>query len=402
MRKFLPYLALSCALFCRTEAAELAAPPSGSKLLPDKLNALDTAISQAIDEKRCPGAVFHLEHEGASYQKAFGNRALLPEREPMPEDTIFDAASLTKVIATTSAVIKLIEQGKVELDSPASRYLPEFRGSDKESITVRQLFTHTSGLRPDLPLTTPWSGHEAAMKLLAAEPVTKPPGTFFRYSDINFISLGEIVSRVSGQPLERFVAEQIFEPLKMADTGYLPKPELKPRIAPTEQTGDLGILRGIVHDPTARRMGGVAGHAGLFTTVADVSRFARMLLNGGELDGVRIFTPAAVHLMTTVQSPAGVPSRRGLGWDIDSPYARPRGEHFPIGSYGHTGWTGGALWIDPYSKSFMIFLSNRNHPDGKGNVVSLWYKLGTLAADAIGGFDFAHVPGALPPLPKEG
>jgi CubicO group peptidase (beta-lactamase class C family) len=160
------------------------------------------------------------------------------------------------------------------------------------------------------------------------------------------------------------------------------------------------MLRGVVHDPTARRMDGVAGHAGLFTTAPDLARYARMMLAEGELDGVRIFKPETVRLMTTVQSPPGVPERRGLGWDIDSPYAGPRGAHFPIGSYGHTGWTGGAIWIDPYSKTFMIFLTNRNHPDGSGNVVPIWRKLGTLSAEAITDFDFEHVPDAVQPLTK--
>lgn len=185
------------------------------------------------------------------------------------------------------------------------------------------------------------------------------PGTSFSYSDINFFLLGEIVQRVSKAPLEVFVQREIFGPLKMSDKGYLPPQDKLSRIAPTEVV-DGQPWRGVVHDPTARHMGGVAGHAGLFTTASDLARYARMLLNLGELDGVRILKPETVKMMTSVQSPPGISAHRGLGWDIDSAYSGPRGELFPAGSYGHTGWTGGSLWIDPTSKTFVIFLSNRN------------------------------------------
>ena len=203
------------------------------------------------------------------------------------------------------------------------------------------------------------------------------------------------MQRVSQRRLHEFVAQEIFAPLGMHVTGYLPPAGQLVRIAPTEQNTN-GMLHGVVHDPTARRMGGVAGHAGIFTTAADLARYARMLLNLGELDGVRVFKPETVRLMTSVQSPEAVLSRRGLGWDIDSPYSRPRGTVFPRGSFGHTGWTGTALWIDPFSKTFWILLSNRVHPDGKGNVLPLYLTLGTLAAKAVDGFDFAQTQGALP------
>ncbi|MGW8258384.1 MAG: serine hydrolase, partial [Thermoguttaceae bacterium] len=228
----------------------------------------------------------------------------------------------------------------------------------------------------------------------------QPPGTAFKYSDINFILLGEITRRVAKMPLNVFVEREIFCPLKMNDTCYLPPQEKLARIAPTEAIGGQAPLRGVVHDPTARKMGGVAGHAGLFTTAADLARYARMMLNLGKLDGVRIFKPETVKLMTSVQSPPEVQARRGLGWDIDSPYNGPRGKIFPRGSYGHTGFTGGSLWIDPFSKTFVIFLSNRVHPDGKGNVLALRRKLGTLAAEAVMDFDFSHVPGELRPAKR--
>ena len=261
--------------------------------------------------------------------------------------------------------------------------------------------THTSGLRGDIETKSDWQGQQTAIQKACAEKLLSPPGTAFRYSDINFFLLGEIVQRVSHQPLEEFVAREIYRPLKMDDTGYLPPVAKLPRVAPTEVV-DGKPYRGVVHDPTARHMGGVAGHAGLFTTAPDLARYARMLLNRGSLDGVRIFKPETVDLMTSVQTPASLTVRRGLGWDIDSGYSGPRGDIFPIGSYGHTGWTGGSLWVDPFSQTFVIFLSNRNHPDERGNVSALRAKLGTLAAEAIRDFNFASVPGALAaPLESE-
>ena len=228
-----------------------------------------------------------------------------------------------------------------------------------------------------------WRGWAAAIQTICGERLQNPPGEVFRYSDLNFILLGEIVQRVARQPLSEFVSAQIYTPLKMKDTGYLPPDAKLSRVAPTEIV-DGRLLRGIVHDPTARRMGGVAGNAGVFTTAADLAQFARMLLNGGELDGARLFKPETIRLMTTVQTPASMEARRGLGWDIDSEYSAPRGDLFSADSYGHTGWTGASLWIDPVSRTFVIFLSNRNHPDGQGDVAELRRRLGTLAAEAAG------------------
>ena len=363
---------------------------------PEKLAEMDAAINQAIADKKCPGGVLWFEHQGQIYHKAYGNRALVPDVEPMTEDTIFDAASLTKVVACTPAMMLLIERGQVELDEPVQTYIPEFKGEGKEAVTIRELMTHTSGLPPDIETKSDWHGQKAAIEKACEENLQSKPGTAFRYSDINFFLLGEIVQRVSGKPLEEFVTNEIYRPLKMVDTGYLPRESLLNRIAPTEVV-DGKPWRGIVHDPTARHMGGVAGHAGLFLTGSDLARYARMLLNLGTLDGVQIFKPETVKLMTTVQSPEGVTARRGLGWDIDSPYNGPRGKIFPLGSYGHTGWTGTSIWIDPFSQSFVIFLSNRNHPDESGNVTRLRATLGTLAAEAISDFNFAYVPGALEP-----
>ena len=357
----------------------------------DKLAAMDAAIESAIASNKCPGGVLWLEHDGVAYHKAYGHRALVPKRETMTENTIFDMASLTKVLATTPAVMLLVERGQVKLDAPVRTYLPEFTGDDRDLVTVRELLTHTSGLPPDLETRTAWSGYETAIQKACAEKLQSKPGTVFKYSDINFILLGEIVQRVSKTPLRVFVQREIYGPLKMTDTGFLPPKSELPRIAPTEVV-DGKPWRGVVHDPTARRMGGVAGHAGLFSTASDLARYASMMLNLGELDGVRIFKPETVKLMTSVQTPPGISAKRGLGWDIDSPYSGPRGDLFPVGSYGHTGWTGGSLWIDPFSKTFVIFLSNRNHPTEAGNVLPLRHKLGTLAAEALTDFNFPLGP----------
>ena len=357
--------------------------PPAETFRADKLAEMDAAILSAIASHKCPGGVLWLEHNGVAYHKAFGNRALVPAREAMTEDTIFDAASLTKVVATTPAVMLLVERGRIKLGAAVTNYIPEFTGDGKEFVTVRELLTHTSGLPPDIETKTVWSGQGAAIKKACEIKLQSKPGAVFRYSDINFFLLGEIVVRVTRTPLEIFVRREIFTPLKMNDTGFLPPNKNLFRIAPTEVV-DGQPWRGIVHDPTARHMGGVAGHAGLFTTAGDLARYARMLLNLGELDGVKIFQPETVKLMTSVQTPPEISAKRGLGWDIDTSFSGPRGDIFPVGSYGHTGWTGGSLWLDPASKTLVIFLSNRNHPTEKGSVIALRHRLGTLAAEAVG------------------
>jgi len=379
---FISFLALISVLILDTFGAAPLSPAVRATFYPEKLAEMDDAINQAIADKKCPGGVLWVEHHGVAYHKAYGNRALVPRVEPMTENTIFDAASLTKVVACTPAMMLLVERGQVKLDDPVQKYIPEFTGDGKEAITVRQLMLHISGLPGDVETKTDWHGQQAAIQKACEIKLASPPGTRFRYSDINFFLLGEIVQRVTHQPLEVFLQREVYGPLKMRDTGYLPPRSKLSRIAPTEVVNGKPY-RGVVHDPTARHMGGVAGHAGLFFTASDLARYARMLLNGGTLDGVRIFKPETVRLMTTVQSPDSIPARRGLGWDIDSGYSGPRGKIFPVGSYGHTGWTGTSLWIDPASQTFVIFLSNRNHPTEDGNVGPLRARLGTLAAEAI-------------------
>jgi SSS family transporter len=363
--------ALAAGLFLTTCAS--APRPPASPLFAE----VDATIERAIAEKKIPGGVYHFEQNERIYEKAYGNRALVPAVEPMTADTIFDAASLTKVVATTPSIWLLIERGKIGLDDPITKFIPEFR---YPVITIRHLLTHTSGLRPDLDLRDPWSGYDTAMKLILQEEPVNKPGYVFRYSDINFEILGEIVQRVSGQRLDQFAKKNVFDPLGMKETKFLPTANDALRTAPTEPDEHGVMLRGTVHDPTARRMGGVAGHAGLFTTAHDLARYARMLLNGGK----PIFKAETVKMLTSVQTPPGVAVKRAGGFDLDSGFSRPRGELYPIGSYGHTGFTGTILWIDPASKSFYVFLSNRVHPNGKGSVTALQVALGTLSARAAG------------------
>jgi len=343
---------------------------------------LDALIEQAIAEDQIPGAVLLVGRPGGILHfKAYGRRALEPEPEAMTPDTIFDAASLTKVVATTPAVMRLFEQGKLRLNDRVTQYLPEFQGGSSD-ITLRHLLTHFSGLRPDLDLRPPWSGHDTGIRLALIDEPVAPPGVRFLYSDINFILLGAIVERLSGRGLDEFVSEQVWRPLGMKDTLFRPPAELAGRIAPTEIV-EGRLLRGVVHDPTCRYMGGVAGHAGMFTTAADLARFAEMMLGQGEREGVRVFSPAVVEKFTTPQSPPDQPILRGLGWDMDSPYSGNRGELFPLGSYGHTGFTGTSLWIDPVSRTYVILLANSVHPYLRPAITSLRGRVATAVAAAL-------------------
>ncbi len=373
-----PLVLLAAALV----AATLRAAPAPAPFQPAKLAAIDTAVAAAIAEKKIPGGVLWVERAGEVYSKTYGQRALVPAPAATTADTIYDAASLTKVVATTTAVMQLVEQGKLVLDAPVARYLPAFAAKGKDRITVRHLMTHMSGLRSGIPATPAWSGVPAAIERACAEELRHAPESQFLYSDINFIVLGELVRLASGQPLDVYTREKVFGPLKMTDAGFLPPREKLARIAPTELV-DGTMIHGVVHDPTSRRMGGVAGHAGLFLTIPDLVRFCRMILNGGELDGARILSPASIAEMTRVQYDGS--SRRGLGWDIDTSYSGPRGRWFPAGrTFGHTGWTGTSVWIDPAAKTFVLFFSNRVHPDGKGDATPIRREIATLAAEAMG------------------
>ena len=346
------------------------------------LHTLHERIHAAISAKRLPGAMLWVERLGtAAHTAVFGHRAWEPAPEALALDAVFDAASLTKPVVTGLLCARLIEQGLLRLDEPVLALFKDFSGGD--TITWRHVMTHSSGLPPILPLTPVWSGAAAAHALALAARATHAPGTRFVYSDINYILLGAMIERRAGAPLHELAAREIFKPLAMADSGYLPlRQHALSRLVPTEFDG-AQMLRGVVHDPAARRMGGVAGHAGLFSTVADLARFARMVLGGGELDGARVLQPASVALATTNAAPPGL-AQRGIGWDIDSPFSRPRGSVYPLGSFGHTGFTGCAMWIDPRSRSFYVFLSNRVHPRVGEPIVALYEEVGTWAARAAG------------------
>jgi uncharacterized protein YbbC (DUF1343 family)/CubicO group peptidase (beta-lactamase class C family) len=357
-------------------------------------NRIDELVREAMAAKLTPGAVVVVGRGNETvYEKAFGFRATVPAEEPMTLDTVFDLASLTKVVGTTTAVMTLIEEGRLRLNDAVASHIPGFERYGKGGIQVRHLLTHVSGLRPDVDLH-PWTGYDAAIELAKDEVPTSVPGEAFVYSDINFFLLGDIVKRITGQTLDAYLKARVFEPLGMTETGFLPSKSLLPRIAPTERCAeqdawpckrpDAMPLRGVVHDPTARRMGGIAGHAGLFSTARDLQRFARMLLGKGRLGTTRVLSAAAVAAMTSPQTPAGMTSVRGLGWDIDTSYSSNRGDLFPVGtSYGHTGFTGTSLWIDPASNSYVIFLSSRLHPDGVGDVGVLRSRIATVAAAAL-------------------
>ena len=370
--------------------AQAAQPPPAFD--PARLDRIADLVNEAVAAKQTPGAVVMIGRgDQVSYSRAFGNRSVEPVVEPMTPDTIFDLASVTKVVATTTSVMILVEEGRIRLNDRVAAHIPGFERYGKGGITVRHLLTHVSGLRPDLDMAMEFASYDEAIARAIEEVPTSVQGERFVYSDINFFLLGEIVRRVSGKTLDEFCRTRIFEPLGMRDTMFKPPAPLIPRIAPTEKCTLYGwpcdqpggaMLRGVVHDPTARRMLGVAGHAGLFSTASDLSVFCRMLLNGGRSGSVRILSPMTVAKMTSPVALAGGQAR-GLGWDMDSSYSSNRGELLPLGSFGHTGFTGTSLWIDPLTKTWVVFLSNRVHPDGKGDVTPLRARVATVVGAAI-------------------
>jgi uncharacterized protein YbbC (DUF1343 family)/CubicO group peptidase (beta-lactamase class C family) len=394
-------LALSApALPTKNVAGLRKANPASVAVSAQRLEAIDGAVESEIEQHHLPGAVVLVARKGSVvWRKAYGSRAVEPAREAMTADTVFDLASLTKIVATATSIMILVERGKVRLSDPLSNYIPEIKGEGREHITLELLLTHRGGYAPDFDLKDRWTGYDEAIKRLVGEPLHNPPGAKFVYSDINYIALGEVVHRVSGLPLDEFARRNIFEPLGMRDTGFRPRAKLRRRIAPTEKRrGQLSYLgdkpqeseadadkwlRGEVHDPTSYRMGGVAGHAGLFSTADDLAIYCQMILNGGEYEGVRILAPLTVAEMTKPRLVSESGWTRGLGWDINTSFSTNRGDLFPLGSFGHTGFTGTSLWIDPASDMFVIFLSNRVHPDGKGDVAALRGRVASIAAGAV-------------------
>jgi serine-type D-Ala-D-Ala carboxypeptidase len=375
----MPRACLVCVLLL--SAAGLV-PADDGDALAARWQPIDDAVKAAIERGELPGAVVLVIHKGeVVYRKAYGDRQKKPLPTLMTDDTVFDLASLTKPIATATAILLLLEDGKLRLEDRVSQYLPAFRRKETDGITLERLLVHTSGLIADNSLDDYRGGAaEAWQKLFALNPRTAP-GSKFTYSDVGYMLLGKVVEEVSAMPLDTFTTRRVFGPLGMKATGYRPQGAIKQRCAPTEQRDGKWLL-GEVHDPRAAALGGVAGHAGLFAPADDLAVYARMLLG----EGKPLLKAETVRRMT---APRPVPTDKGpglrtYGWDMDTSYSANRGTVFPKGvSFGHTGFTGTSIWLDPQSRSAVIFLSNRLHPDGKGNVTKLRGAVATIAAKAL-------------------
>lgn len=344
---------------------------------------IGTAIAQAIEAKQFPGAVVLVQHQGKLlHYQAYGQRAVVPQPETMTTDTVFDMASMTKPIVTATCIMKLLEMGKLKLSDQVSQHLPEFGRNGKETITIEHLLLHISGLIADNTQDDYEHGRTHAYAKIDALKLVVPPDTRFIYSDVGYIVLGRIIEKLTGEPLDVIADRWIFEPLGMKDSGYRREgrgTQPLSRFAPTEY--DRGkMLRGEVHDSRGHGLACVAGHAGLFCSTEDVLRLANMLLNHGMHKGKAILKPETVRLMTKPQFiPGG--SMRTFGWDIDTYYSGPRGDRFPVGlSFGHTGFTGTSLWVDPTSQTIIIILTSRLHPDGKGNALPIRRKIANIVA----------------------
>ena len=346
---------------------------------------IDEAAVDAVGSGEVPGIVVVVGRGDAIlYHRAWGSRRVVPDHVAMTEDTIFDIASLTKPLGTTLAVMSLVERGHVKLDAPLGRYLREFRGRAHEPITIRRLLTHSAGLVAIPPSGTLSGGFPKAAALLAKVPLDYPPGTGFQYSDTGFILLGEVVHRVSGLTLDRYLEQHVFKPLGMRDTSFNPPAYQRQRIAPTEFVNGH-LLVGEVHDPRARALGGVAGHAGMFSTAADLARLCRMLIDGGSLDGKRVLKRETVAMMWARSSEGN--GSRTLGWDMNSTYSLTASPFFPTESVGHLGFTGTSLWIEPHTRTYLIVLTNRVHPSGGGS--ARIQELRTRVTAAVGAALFA-------------
>jgi len=385
------------------------ASPESVGMSSERLSKIDDAVRDSIARKETPGAVVLVGRKGrVVYRKAFGDRAIEPQREPMTIDTVFDLASLTKIVATATSMMILVERGKVSLEDPVALYIPEFGKNGKERISIEQLMTHRAGLPPDNEIAD-YVGKtvDPLEKIYELRP-SYEPGTRFVYSDVGFIVASEVVRRVSGKTINEFAQDNIYTPLGMKDTSFsiqeLVKEVGRPgsqevirtgdpseafrdwharllRTAPTEMR-EGRWMRGEVHDPRAYEMGGVAGHAGLFSTADDLAIFCQMILNQGEINGKHILAPYTVERMVSAQN-LPTSQMRGIGWDINTSYSSNRGDLFPVGTFGHTGFTGTSIWLDPASESFVILLTNRVHPNGKGDVTRLRSFVASIVAGAI-------------------
>lgn len=347
----------------------------------DVLKDIDSVVEKGITDGEMSGCVVAVGYKGKLvFLEAYGHRQLIPRRIRMSPGALFDLASITKPVATATSILILADRGKIDLEAPVAEYIAEFAQNGKEGITITQLLTHQGGLIPDNPLSDYDAGAEKAWERIFALKPHVPPGGKFVYTDVGFLVLGEVVHRVSGQDLNEFTRENLFGPLGMRATGYLPPRQLAVSAAATEERDGRWMV-GEVHDPRAYALGGIAGHAGLFSTAEDLAVYAQMMLGRGEYGGARIFSEETWKKMT---APVAISSaRRGLGWDMQSGYSSNRGKGFSESAFGHGGFTGTSLWIDPGRDLFVIFLSSRLHPDGKGSVNPIAGRVGTIAVEAI-------------------
>jgi CubicO group peptidase (beta-lactamase class C family) len=366
-------------------------------LSPEQMKRVGLIVQEAVQRGDIPGAVVVVGRKGkVALKRAFGSSQLVPRRLPMTEDMIFDLASLTKPLATATSIMILVEQGRLSLREKVKSYIPEFEayvdeaGRPGEDALLWHLLTHTSGLPDYLSSTDPAELENMLgpsiktadlVSLIGKLKKTAPPGQSFRYSCLGYIALAHIVQKVTGQSIAEFAGQHIFRPLRMRHTFYNPPLEFRERCVPTLVL-DGKPLRGIVHDPLARMQGGVSGNAGLFSTADDLAIFCQMILNKGLFAGKRILSPLAVERMTEIY-PRAARFGRGLGWDLDSPYSSAGGDLFGPRSFGHTGYTGTSVWIDPETDMFLIFLTNRIHPDDKGSLLVLRSRLANAAAAAV-------------------
>lgn len=357
------------------------ARPESVGMSSQRLAKIDGVIQYGLSRGRMPGCLIMVGRNGKIvFHKAYGRRRIEPSPEPMTRDTIFDMASLTKPIATATSIMKLIEEGKVELDARVAKYIPEFAANGKQDITIKQLLTHVGGLIPDNSIRDYDHGVEEAFQRIYKLKTYVEPGTKFVYTDVGFIVLADVVKRVAGKNVHEYSQQHVFGPLGMTETGYLPRADLRARAATTQQR-EGRWMRGEVHDPRAFRLKGIAGHAGLFSSSRDLAKYADMMLRGGNRQGVTILKPETVELMALrVDVGRGF---RALGWDSKSGYSSNRGDLMSDRAFGHGGFTGTSLWMDPAEQLFVLFLSNRVHPDGKGSMNDLAGRVGTIAGSAI-------------------
>jgi len=356
-------------------------PPAEAGMDSQRLARIDQVVAEGLAKRQMPGCVVAVGHRGKIvWLKAYGHKQVKPVPVPMTVDTVFDMASITKPVATATSIMALVEQGQLRIAERVSAYVPEFAAEGKKDITLFQLLTHQGGLIPDNSLKDYQDGPQRSMERIYDLKLVAKPGEKFIYTDVGFIMLADLVHKITGKNVHEFSQQQIFRPLGMTDTGYKPGPAQRKRAAPTE-TRNGEWMQGEVHDPRAYLLGGIAGHAGLFSTAEDLAVYAQMMLGGGQYAGTRILSSRTVDVMTAPQTVSS--GKRGLGWDKRTGYSSNRGELFTDRAFGHGGFTGTSLWMDPGLDLFVIFLSNRLHPDGTGKINRLAGRIGTVAAAAI-------------------